>query len=197
MFDPIQIITAVGLVGIFAIVFAESGFFFGFFFPGDTLLFTAGLLASRGFLPIVILIIGCAFFAILGDTTGYWIGKRFGRKLFDNDASFFFKKKYLYEAEKFYDEHGKYTIILARFIPIIRTFAPVVAGMAKMHYQTFLSYNIWGGVMWSVGILSLGYFLGNIIPNIDAYLLPIIFLIIIISFIPPVLKIISYKKRKK
>ena len=140
--DPIIIIKAVGVIGIILIVFAETGLFFGFFFPGDSLLFTAGIFASQGFFSVEILLIGCAIAAILGDSIGYWSGKKYGRKLFDKDNGFFFKKQHLYNAEIFYEKHGKSTIIIARFVPIIRTFAPIVAGIGKMSYPIFISYNI-------------------------------------------------------
>jgi membrane-associated protein len=197
MLDPIIIIKAVGIIGIILIVFAETGLFFGFFFPGDSLLFTAGIFASQGFLSIEILLIGCIIAAILGDSVGYWSGKKYGRKLFDRDEGFFFKKKRLYDAEIFYEKHGKSTIIIARFVPIIRTFAPIVAGIGKMNYFSFISYNIFGGIFWVSGMLLLGYFLGGIIPNPDVYIVPIAFLIIILSFLPIILKIIRFKFGKQ
>ncbi len=196
LLDPIIIIKAVGVIGIILIVFAETGLFFGFFFPGDSLLFTAGIFASQGYFSIEVLLIGCILAAILGDSVGYWSGKKYGRKLFDRDAGFFFKKKRLYDAEIFYEKHGKSTIIIARFIPIIRTFAPIVAGIGKMHYPTFISYNIFGGVFWVSGMLLLGYFLGSLIPNPDVYVVPVAFLIIVLSFLPIIVKMIRYKFKK-
>jgi len=193
MLDPIVIIKAAGVIGIILIVFAETGLFFGFFFPGDSLLFTAGIFASQGFFSIWILLVGCVVAAILGDTVGYWSGKKYGRKLFDRDESFFFKKKHLYDAEIFYEKHGKSTIIIARFVPIIRTFAPIVAGIGQMHYRTFISYNVFGGISWVVGMLLLGYFLGGMIPNPDKYIIPIAFLIIVISFLPIIIKMVRIK----
>lgn len=195
--DPITIIKAVGVIGIILIVFAETGLFFGFFFPGDSLLFTAGIFASQGFFSIGILLIGCIVAAILGDSVGYWSGKKYGRKLFDRDEGFFFKKKRLYDAEIFYERHGKSTIIIARFVPIIRTFAPIVAGIGKMHYRTFISYNIFGGIFWVSGMLLLGYFLGGIIPDPDVYIVPIAFLIIVLSFLPIIIKMIRFKFKKQ
>ena len=194
--DPIVIIKAVGIIGIILIVFAETGLFFGFFFPGDSLLFTAGIFASQGYLSLGILLIGCIVAAILGDSVGYWSGKKYGRELFDRDKGFFFKKKRLYDAEVFYEKHGKSTIIIARFVPIIRTFAPIVAGIGKMRYGTFISYNILGGVSWVILLLLSGYFLGGLIPNPDAYIIPIALLIIVISFIPVVVKMIRFKLNK-
>jgi membrane-associated protein len=197
MFDLLHFIQTVGVAGICAIVFLESGIFFGFFLPGDSLLFTAGLLASQGFLNITVLFVLCSVFAIAGDTVGYWTGKNMGRALFEKEAGFFFKKKRLHQAETFYQKHGKYTIILARFIPIIRTFAPIVAGVARMEYRTFLSYNIIGGILWSVSVLSLGYFLGNIIPNPDRYILPIIVAIVFISLLPVIISFVRNYFAKK
>ena len=197
MFDLLHFIQTVGVAGICAIVFLESGIFFGFFLPGDSLLFTAGLLASQGFLNITILFVLCSVFAIAGDSVGYWTGKNMGRALFEKEAGFFFKKKRLHQAETFYQKHGKYTIILARFVPIIRTFAPIVAGVARMDYRTFLSYNIIGGILWSVSVLSLGYFLGNIIPNPDKYILPIIVVIIFISLLPVIISFVRNHFAKK
>jgi membrane-associated protein len=193
MLDPTLIISTVGLIGIILIIFAETGLFFGFFFPGDSLLFTAGILASQGIFNIYLLIIFCIIAAILGDSVGYWSGKKYGRKLFERDAGYFFKKKRIEEAEKFYDKYGKYTIIMARFVPIVRTFAPIVAGIGKMHYATFISYNIFGGILWVTGLTLLGYIFGGMIVNPDKYIIPIALLIIFISFIPIILKIIKHK----
>jgi membrane-associated protein len=196
MLDPIIIIKAVGIIGVIAIIFAETGLFFGFFFPGDSLLFTAGIFASQGFLNIWVLIVGCVLAAIIGDSIGYWSGHKWGRGLFEREDSVFFKKKYLLEAEEFYKKHGKNTIVLARFVPLVRTFAPIVAGVAQMKYITFFIYNILGGVFWVMLMLLSGYFLGSVIPNPDTYILPIAVLIIIISFLPIILKIIRIRIKK-
>jgi membrane-associated protein len=195
--DPILIIKAVGVIGIILIVFAETGLFFGFFLPGDSLIFTAGIFASQGFFSIEILLIGCIIAAILGDSVGYWSGKKYGRKLFDRDSGFFFKKQRLYDAEIFYEKHGKSTIIIARFVPIIRTFAPIVAGIGSMSYPTFISYNIFGGIFWVSGMLLLGYFLGGLIPNPDTYIIPIALVIVLLSFIPIILKIVKQRFANK
>jgi membrane-associated protein len=197
MLDPVSIIQTVGLIGIILIIFAETGLFFGFFFPGDSLLFTAGLLASQGFFNIYYLVIFCIVAAVIGDSIGYWSGKKYGRKLFERDAGFLFKKQRIYDAEKFYEKHGKYTIILARFVPIIRTFAPIVAGIGEMHYRTFISYNIFGGILWVSMMLFIGYFLGGLISNPDKYIIPIALLIIFISIIPIVFKFVKSKLKEK
>lgn len=183
-FDLISLIKTAGYFGVFAIVFLESGLLIGFFFPGDSLLFTAGFLASQGFLDITLLITGCFIAAVLGDTLGFQIGRRLGPRIFTKDNSIFFNKKHLQTAQKFYDKHGGKTIILARFVPVIRAFAPVVAGVGKMNYKRFLAFNLIGGILWAIGVTLAGYFLGSLIPDVDKYLLPIIGLIIIASVLP-------------
>lgn len=190
------ILPAIGYLGIFAIVFAESGLLIGFFLPGDSLLFTAGFLASQNIFDIRVLTILCFIGAVGGDSVGYAIGHRFGRRLFKKPDSFFFHPDHLLKAEKFYEDHGKKTIILARFLPIIRTFAPVVAGIGSMKYKTFLAYNIIGGFLWAVLLPLAGFYLGKTIPDVDKYLLPIIGLIIIISILPQVISIFRNEKAR-
>lgn len=190
------ILPTIGYLGIFLIVFAESGLFFGFFLPGDSLLFTAGFLASQSIFGILPLAIGCFIAAVAGDSVGYFFGHKFGKRLFHKKDSFFFHKDNLMRAEKFYEEHGKKTIILARFMPIIRTFAPIVAGIGSMHYRTFVAYNLIGGFVWSVGLTTAGYFLGKSIPDVDKYLLPIIALIIILSIAPSIYHILKEKENR-
>lgn len=182
--DLVTLIPAIGYLGIFAIVFLESGMMVGFFFPGDSLLFTAGFLASQGILDIKIIILGCFLAAVLGDGLGYYIGKKFGRKLFSKDKSIWFHKGHLQRAQNFYDKHGGKTIILARFIPVIRAFAPVVAGIGLMRYRKFAAFNLIGAVLWAILVPLLGFYLGNSIPDVDRYLLPIVGIIIIISTLP-------------
>lgn len=183
-FDLPHLIQTIGYVGLFLIVFAESGLFFGFFLPGDSLLFTAGFLASQNLFNIWTLIPLLIVAAISGDSVGYWMGKNFGGWLRKQKESFFFKKHHLEKAEVFYEKYGSKTIVLARFVPFVRTFAPIVAGMAKMNYRTFLSFNVIGGIFWAAGVTLVGYFLGNAIPNVDKYLYPIIALIVFASLIP-------------
>ena len=183
-FDLPELIRTVGYLGVFGIVFLESGMLVGFFFPGDSLLFTAGFLASQGFLDIKILIVGCFLAAIAGDSVGYYIGKRFGRKLFNKEDSIWFHKEHLTKTQNFYDKHGGKIIILARFIPVIRAFAPVVAGIGKMRYRRFVFFNLFGGILWAIGVTLSGYYLGSLIPDVDKYLLPIVGLIIIASVLP-------------
>jgi len=192
-FDLITLIKTVGLLGVWGIVFAESGLFFGFFLPGDSLLFTAGFLASQGFLNFWGLLAGSFVAAVIGDNVGYTFGHKVGPKIFSGPDSKFFKKDHLDKAQAFYQKHGPQTIILARFMPFIRTFAPIVAGAANMDYKTFVTYNLVGGALWSLGIPTLGYLLGNLIPDVDKYLLPIIVIIVIASIAPGVYHYLKQK----
>lgn len=193
--DPITIIKGLGLIGVLFIVFAESGLFFGFFLPGDSLLFTAGLFASQGFINIYILLLGSFVMAILGDSFGYWFGKKIGPKIFTKEDSIFFHKKHVERAHNFYEKYGNKTIILARFIPIIRTFAPIIAGVGLMKYKSFITYNIIGAFFWSFLTVLSGYILGNIVPNIDKYILLIIAIIIVVSFLPIIFEFIKARRK--
>ena len=175
------------------IIFAESGLLFGFFLPGDSLLVTAGLLASQGYLNIGLLFVLLAFMAVLGDTVGYHFGKFTGPKIFKKDKSLLFAKDHLLHAQNFYDKHGGKTIVMARFVPIVRTFAPIVAGVGKMPYKKFLSYNFFGGVFWVFSMLAVGYFLGSVIPDAGKYLHIIIALVILISITPGIVAWIKAK----
>lgn len=195
-FDLIELIQTVGYVGMFSIVFAESGLFFGFFLPGDSLLFTAGLLASQGYFHIWVLVPLMVVAAVLGDNAGYWTGKKLGSWLMRQKDSFFFKKRYLIDAQHFYEKHGGKALILARFIPAVRTFAPIAAGIANMHYDKFFFNNIIGAIVWAAGMTVGGYFLGKIIPDADKYLLPIIGVIVIVSLVPAVLHMRGSKDHK-
>lgn len=194
MFDIVALIKAVGYVGIFGIVFAESGLFIGFFFPGDSLLFTAGFLASQGFLNIWVLALGAFICAVAGDSVGYTFGRRVGPAIFKREDSFWFHRDHLERAHKFYEKHGGKTIILARFMPIVRTFAPIIAGAGRMHYPNFFAYNILGGALWAIGMSMLGFFLGSVVPNIDRYLLPIIAGIIFLSVLPSIIHVLRHKE---
>ncbi len=182
--DPIFIIKTAGLIGIVLIVFAESGLFFGFFLPGDSLLFTAGLIASHGTINIYALLVLSFLCAVLGDSTGFWFGKKVGPALFKREKSFFFRPEHLEKTKKFYDKYGKKTIILARFLPIVRTFAPILAGVGEMKYRTFFAYNVIGGLLWTQVMILLGFALGNLVPNIEKYIIPIVGSIIVVSFLP-------------
>jgi len=167
--DPEKIIDAVGLLGIWGIVFAESGLLVGFFLPGDALLFTAGFFASAPdsipdglHLPLVPLIVGIVVFAIVGDQVGYMFGKRVGPAIFRRPDSRFFKQQNVEKAHEYFEKYGPRTIVLARFVPIVRTFAPIVAGVSGMEYRTFVRWNVIGGTLWGIGVTLLGYFLGQI-----------------------------------
>ena len=184
--DLKELIQAVGYVGLFAIVFAESGLFFGFFLPGDSLLFTTGFIASQRpdlfNLPTLMVLLAIA--AIAGDSVGYWSGEKYGRRFFQREDSIWFHKKHLVTAHEFYEKHGGKAIILARFLPAVRTFVPIVAGMAQMSYRRFLFFNVFGGLFWVIGLLGAGYIFGSVIPDVDRYLIPVILLIIIVSALP-------------
>ena len=191
-----ELISFGGYFILFAIIFIETGIMLGFFLPGDSLLITAGLFAARGDLNIYILIPLLSFAAIAGDSVNYWIGKKAGHALFHRKESRFFKKKYLISAQKFYDKHGGKTIVLARFVPIIRTFAPVVAGIANMDYKKFLSFNIFGGIFWVSSMLLIGFFLGKTIPNIEKNIHIVILIVIALSFIPLIVEYFKLRKEK-
>lgn len=195
--DILKLVESFGYVGIFSIIFAESGLFIGAFLPGDSLLFTAGFLASQGLLNIYILVPLLFLAAVLGDNVGYAFGQRFGKRLFRKEDSIFFHKKHLVRAQNFYEKHGGKTVTIARFLPIVRTFAPIVAGMGDMPYKRFLGYNLLGAFLWAVCIPLGGYFLGNLIPDVDKYLFPIIGLIVIISIAPTAIHILRERKDRE
>ena len=197
MFDLESLIKTAGYLGLFAIVFAESGLLIGFFLPGDSLLFTAGFLASQGFLDIRLLIPLLFVAAVLGDNAGYAFGRRMGPRIFKREESLLFHKKHLARSERFYQKHGGKTLVLARFTPVVRTFAPILAGVGKMHYRTFLLFNLIGALLWAVGLTALGYFLGQQIPDIDRYLLPIVAAIIILSLLPSLAHILRDREMRE
>src|SRR3989344_4827092 len=184
LFNLVDFIQLVGYPGMFAVVFLESGVFFGFFLPGASMLFTAGLLASQGFFNIWLLVPLLTIAAILGDNVGYWFGAKVGYRLFLRPDSRFFRHEHLKRAKDFYDRHGFLAIVLARFVPIIRTFAPIVAGVVRMRYRVFVVYNIVGALLWASGVTFLGFYLGEKIPGVETYLTPIITTIIIVTCLP-------------
>lgn len=181
--DLVFLIKTAGYAGLLAIVFAETGLFLGFFLPGDSLLFVAGFLAGQNFFSPLILIFGLLISAIVGNVVGYEFGRRVGPKLFSREDSLLFRKNHVVKAHSFYERHGSKTIIMARFIPIVRTFAPIIAGVANMNYSAFLFYNVLGAGIWVTGLVAMGYFLGSVI-DVDRYLLPIVIVIVILSFLP-------------
>jgi membrane-associated protein len=178
------------------IVFAESGLLIGFFLPGDTLLFGAGLLASQGELPLIPLTLAVIAAAIIGDNVGYSIGRRAGHRLFTKKDSLLFKHEHVKRAEKFYDDHGGKTIIIARFVPIVRTFAPVVAGIGKMPRSRFMYFNVLGGMFWGAGITLLGYWFGQRIPHLDKYIELIFIGIVVLSLGLSLLHILREKDNR-
>jgi membrane-associated protein len=195
--DPKKILNSLGTWALFAIVFAESGIMIGFFLPGDSLLFTAGLLSATKHVlwPFPLLVIGCAIAAIAGDQVGYAFGKQTGPRLFNRPDSRLFKREHLQRAEDFYDQHGSKTIIIARFVPVVRTFAPIVAGASKMEYRKFVIYNIIGGAAWSTAMLSLGYALGKRFPGIGNYLDYAVLVIVVLSLIPIAFEYVRHRRR--
>jgi membrane-associated protein len=183
-FALIPLVQAIGYPGLFLVVFLESGVFFGFFLPGSSMLFTAGLLATRGFFNPLYLIALLWLAAVLGDSAGYWFGNKVGVRLFLRPSSTWFRHDYLERAKDFYDRHGVRTVVFSRFVPIVRTFVPIVAGVVKMRYRLFLAYNMLGGFLWAAGVTFLGYYLGEKVPAVQTYLTPIIIVIIIVTCIP-------------
>jgi membrane-associated protein len=184
----IYVIKTFGYLGVGGIIFAESGLLLGFILPGDSLIFLAGLLASQGFFNIAILLVIVFVTAVAGDNVGYFIGKKLGRKVFQKE-NFIFNQKNLQRTEGFFERHGKSTFLIQRFIPVIRAFAPLLAGVGKMHYRTFFWFDLAGCALWSIGVTLLGYFLGVAIPNIDRYLFPAVLVIIVISLVPTALSL--------
>lgn len=176
-----KVILSGGLIAIGATVFAESGLLIGFFLPGDTLLFGAGILASQGTLPLGWLMAVVIVSAVLGDNVGYSIGRRAGKRLFKKKESVLFHPEQLERAEKFYETHGGKTIILARFVPVVRTFAPMVAGAGKMSRGRFMAFNVVGGILWGGGVTLLGYWFGSRFPWLEHYITPVIIGIVLLT----------------
>jgi membrane-associated protein len=186
-----------GYIGLFAIIFAETGLLIGFFLPGDSLLVTAGLYAAAtGELDPVLLIVILSIAAVTGDATGYLIGLKAGQSLYNRPQSRFFRRDHLIKTREFYEKYGGITIVLARFMPFARTFAPVVAGIAEMKYRRFALFNITGGIGWIVSMVLLGYFLGSKIPGIESKIEYVIAIIIFLSLLPIIIKYIQHTLRK-
>lgn len=195
IYDVESLVRVGGVAGLTIIVFVETGLLVGFFLPGDSLLVTAGLFAARGDLNVATLIAVLCVAAIVGDTVGYNIGLRTGPKLFTRENSLLFNKKHLLATKDFYDRHGPFTVVIARFVPIIRTFAPVVAGIGTMEYKRFISYNVIGGIGWVMSMILAGYFLGQLVPNIHKNIDKVIVIVIFLSLLPMIIKIIREKRR--
>ena len=200
MFDVSHIIQAGGLLLIAAIIFAESGMFVGFFFPGDTLLLTAGIFASQGKLPLALTILVVAAAAIAGDNTGYHIGRRFGRRVFKQEDGIFFRRAYVERAEAFYRRYGSRTMLIAHFVPVVRTFVPPVAGVAHMDYKKFVLFDAIGDTAWAVIVTLIGYWFGTKIPNIDHYIILAVLGVMALTLGPTlyhVVKALLEKRRTK
>jgi membrane-associated protein len=189
-----ELIRLVGFYGIVAVIFAETGLLIGFFLPGDSLLITAGLFAARGDFKFASLILALIPAAIIGNATGYFIGHRTGMALYQRPDSFLFRREHLKMTHDYYVKHGGKTIVIAQFIPILRTFAPVVAGVAEMGYRQFATYNIVGAILWVGSMTTAGYLLGNLVPNIEKRIHYVVAVVIAVSLVPPV---IAFVKRRR
>jgi membrane-associated protein len=198
MFDVTHLIQAGGLVLIAAVIFAESGMFVGFFFPGDTLLLSAGIFAGQGKLSLAAIMVVVSLAAILGDNTGYHIGKRYGRKLFRKPDGLVFRQEYVQQAEAFYEKYGSKTMLLAHFVPVVRTFAPAVAGVAHMNYKQFVIFDAIGDTAWAIILTLIGYWFGTKIPNVDHYILLAVAAVMLITLGPTLYHLVKalYQKRK-
>lgn len=186
-----------GTLLVCGIIFAETGLFVGFFLPGDSLLVTAGIIAAAGDLNLYWLLFPVVLCAIAGDQLGYWIGRKMGQGLYQRQDSRFFKRRYVESAHEFYEKHGPMTIILARFVPIIRTFCPPVAGAAQMSYPRYFVYDIFGGLLWVWGMILTGYFLGRAVPHIDKQIHWVIAVVIVASLIPAALHALKMRRASK
>ena len=191
--DPMLLVSTLGYAGVALFVFAESGVLLGIFLPGDSLLFAAGLLAAGGLFSIGPLAVIVVLAAVAGDSVGYWFGRKVGTSLFSRPDSRFFKQAYVRRTEAFYEKYGGRAIVLARFVPIVRTLAPILAGVGAMNYRNFITFNAVGGLLWGAGLVFLGYFLGVLIPNSEQYILPISLGIIVVSFLPIVVEMVRNK----
>jgi membrane-associated protein len=186
-----------GYIGLVAIIFAETGLLVGFFLPGDSLLVTAGLFAATGELNILYLNLLLIPAAILGNSAGYWIGYKSGPRLFKREQSLLFRKDYLIKTKLFYEKHGASTMIITRFMPILRTFAPIVGGIGQMDKKKFTMYNIVGAVLWIISMTLIGYFLGRTIPNIDKHIEKVIIIVVFLSLLPAIIKYIRSRFASK
>jgi len=189
-----ELVQWAGIFGLAAIIFAETGLLVGVFLPGDSLLVTAGLLAARGYLNVYALAPLLTVAAICGNSVGYFIGRATGPRIFNRENSLFFNKKHAIRAHEFYAKYGRKTIVLAQFMPIIRTFAPVVAGVGGMKFRQFITFNIIGAVIWIWSMVGIGYFLGSYIPGIDQHIEIVIAIVIFISILPGLIS--GYRARR-
>ncbi len=182
-----ELVQWAGIFGIAAIIFSETGLLVGVFLPGDSLLVTAGLFAAKGYLNIYALVPTLTLAAICGNSVGYFIGRTTGPRIFNRENSLFFNKKHAIRAHEFYEKHGRKTIVLAQFMPIIRTFAPVIAGVGGMRFATFIAFNVIGAFFWIWSMLGIGYFLGNTIPGIDQHIEIVVIIVVLLSITPGII----------
>jgi membrane-associated protein len=195
-------IAAAGYVVLILVVFAETGLAAGFFLPGDSLLVVAGIFAAKGNLNVVVLLVTLFIAAVVGDAVGYFSGAKLGPKIFSKQESFFFRPSHLRKANEFYEKYGGKTIIIARFVPIVRTFAPIVAGAAQMPYSKFVTYNIVGGFLWVFSMILSGYFLGSILESrfgisLDKHIEKVVVIVVALSLMPPIIEYIKVKRAKR
>jgi len=195
--DVREMVRVGGYVGLTAIIFAETGLLVGFFLPGDSLLVTAGLFSAQPQFGLNVYLLGAILTvaAIVGNSVGYAIGRASGPRLFTRDDSLLFKKKHLYRAQEFYAKHGGKTLVIARFMPIVRTFVPVVAGLAQMPLATYTAYNVLGAVLWIWSMLLTGHFLGRVVPGIDEHIEPLILIVIAVSLLPAVISWLRERRK--
>lgn len=195
IYDVEALIKWGGLAMICAIVFAETGLMIGFFLPGDSLLVTAGVFAAAGFLDISLLLGLVSVCAVAGDQTGYYIGQKTGQALFKREDSLLFKRSHVLKAQAFYEKYGAKTIVIARFVPIVRTFAPVIAGVGRMNYRHFVTYNVAGGILWVFSMILTGYLLGSAVPDINKHIHYVIGIVIVLSILPAIIEVIRSRRK--
>jgi membrane-associated protein len=197
LYDVEAIIRWGGMAMICAIVFAETGLMVGFFLPGDSLLVTAGVFAAAGHLDVYSMLILVSLCAVVGDQLGYFIGQKTGPALFTREDSLLFKRSHVLRAQAFYEKYGTKTIVIARFVPVVRTFAPVVAGVGQMKYQRFVRYNVFGGVLWVASMILTGYSIGTAVPDINKHIHKVIAVVIFLSILPAIIELIRARRGEK
>ncbi len=195
LYDVESIIKWGGMMMICGIVFAETGLMIGFFLPGDSLLVTAGIFAAAGHLNVYWLLVLVSLCAVVGDQLGYYIGQKTGPALFNKEDSLLFKRSHVWRAQMFYEKYGAKTIVIARFVPVVRTFAPIVAGVGKMNYRRFVTYNVTGGILWVVSMILTGYVVGSTVPNINKHIHKVIVVVILLSILPAIIEFIRERRR--
>lgn len=195
MLDPSAIIENGGLILLFIILFAEVGLFLGFFLPGDTLLIAAGIFAHQGKLGLLSIILVSAIAAILGDSLAYYLGRRWGRSVFEKDT-FLFRKDHMIKSEEFFEKYGPKTLLVSHFLPVIRTFTPLLAGVGNMPYKKFLVWNVTGDILWATSVTLVGYYIGSRIPNADKYILLLVLAATVLTFGPALYHYLRNQRNK-